>query len=225
MCGAAVSPCLTNNICFNCDSLLVLEEADQDPGVPTSPEVPKPESLTEEERLTRVSAACSIVASELSINTDDVMDFIDALPLYNFAVENNLDLVYVVRETHKRASDVSKNLDALALEAKCDRQELGKLLNWFDVYEYAEQQGVTTLDGMRQAMKWANGEKEEPTKQSYWGSKPKTLAGLSERELERMKAFKGFPDGKATRFDKKSKSRTNKGREKKLQERRGQSNK
>lgn len=222
MCGAAVNPCLTNNICFNCDSLLVLEAETE---YATSPEPPRPESMMEEEKLTRVTAACSIVASELSVSTEDVLDFIDAVPLYDFAVKNDLDLVYTVRETHKRASAISTNLDALAAEYMSDRQELGKLLNWFDVYEYAVQQGVTLLDGMRQAMKWANGEEEQATKQSYWGPKPKRLAGLSERELERMKAFKGFPDGKATRFNKKSTSRTNKGREKKLQEKRGQSNK
>ena len=125
---------------------------------PTSP--CRGSRLSEEESFTRVSAACSIVAAEFEIGTEDVLDFLDPIPLFNFAVENDLDLVYSVRETYNRASAISTNLDALAAEANCDRNELGSLLNCFDVYEYAQQEGVTVLDGMRQAMKWAKGENQ-----------------------------------------------------------------
>ena len=162
------------------------------------------------------------MAAEFEIGTEDVLGFLDPIPLFNFAVENDLDLVYSVRETYNRASAISTNLDALAAEGNCDRNELGSLLNWFDVYEYAQQEGVTVLDGMRQAMKWAKGE-NQTSKSSIWDSKPKGLSNLSERELERMKAFKDFPGGRATRLEK-SQARLNKAREKKQQEKRGQSN-
>ena len=100
------------------------------------------------------------MASEFEIGTEDVLNFLDPIPLFNFAVENDLDLVYLVRETYNRASAISTNLDALAAEANCNRNELGMLLNWFDAYEYAQQEGVTTMDGMLQAMKWAKGENQ-----------------------------------------------------------------
>lgn len=216
----SVQVCLTNSIHFKCDfRCVVAVQISEHPPVPSAAPTPeKSESLSKSEIETRVSAAWSLVAAELSITTDEVLDFIDLMPLYAFSVENNLDLLDVVRQTYKRSSTISKNLDILAIEANCDRKELGLLLNWFDVFEYAKQQNQTDVMAvMREAMTWARDKNKNPGKQS---SKLKRLEGLSERELNRMKQFKGYPDGRATRSEART-ARINNARNKKLEEQRG----
>lgn len=161
------------------------------------------DTLTAEEIHTRVSGACAIVAAEANLTTEVIMDYIQVPELFAFTVKNNIDLVYAVKETYKRASAIAHNLDILASEpgTKYNRSELNGLLNWFDVYQFAVQNNRDDLVAvMKEAIAWIEQGQPAPAQQAPNTNRAKKgPKELSERELERAKKFKSMPDGRTQR--------------------------
>ena len=166
--------------------------------------------LPKTEIVTRVYAACSMVAPEFSATTDEVYELVDPETAYNYSIDSSTDLVEVIRLIASRAREVCNALDQLAKEANVDRGWLGgtKHLNWFNVYEMAVNRKVQLIVVMREALAWLLQKENEESKQKKQEKRHERMdkrdlqqqpTSAFEKELGRIKGFKGIPDGRSNR--------------------------
>ena len=154
---------------------------------------------------TRVQAACAMVAPEFNATPDEVYELVNPETAYDYSIDSNTDLIEVIRLVASRSREVCNALDQLAKEANVDRGWLGgtKHLNWFNVYEMAVSRKVQLIVVMREALAWLL-EKEKEKKQEKRHERmdkreQQQPAGAFEKELARIKDFKGIPDGRSNR--------------------------
>lgn len=180
---------------------------------------PKPsDTLSRDGVMTRVDGACAVVGAEQTMTLDDIKGLIDVDVVYNYAREEGVDLVSVVREVANRSLTVQNALDLLADEKGVDRVELGNMTNWFDIYRYAEQQQMDLDAAMRQAYAIFGNKEEETLLESYDvveaaadqsslsaavddGRRKRSgkLEKAFKTDLKRLQTYRGIPDGRANR--------------------------
>ena len=160
-----------------------------------------------------------MVAPEFSATKEEVLDLVVPVQTYEYSVAEGIDLMEVVRSVAARAIAVNSALDELAAEEGVDRAALGQTrrLNWYTVYELARDRNVELMLVMKEALAWLR-EQDKPRTGS---KKQQSRASvLFQQDMERMKKFKGVPDGRSIREEAASKKRQDK-KDKKLAELRG----
>ena len=164
-----------------------------------------PEKEAQDQIKVRIAGAVALVAAEYSVSVAEVQSRISVELGYKFAQENNVDLFETLKNGYGRCVTITRLVHTLAKNVGVDFNSLVQMTDWLKVYDGSMGKSLDPLTEMTKYFQKLN--KQE-------GGKPKRT--LTEKQEERLSAFKIDPDELKASRDQAKQKRENKARERKV---------